>query len=101
MLSTLWKLAVGFRVRAQSLQRVHPAPSRSPRATSWIGRKPSAFHTAVVDGNDVEAVWKATGEGGRNVRAAGDGPCFIQAETYRIKGHMEFEKEAAGGRRLS
>ena len=27
----------------------------------------------------------------------GSGPCFIEAETYRIKGHMEFEKELLAG----
>ncbi len=27
----------------------------------------------------------------------GEGPCYIEAETYRIQGHMEFEKELLGG----
>jgi acetoin:2,6-dichlorophenolindophenol oxidoreductase subunit alpha len=54
------------------------------------------MHTAVVDGNDVEAVWKATGEAVARARR-GAGPCFIEAETYRIKGHMEFEKELLAG----
>ena len=50
----------------------------------------------MVDGNDVEAVWKATAEAVARARS-GDGPCFIEAETYRIQGHMEFEKELLAG----
>jgi TPP-dependent pyruvate/acetoin dehydrogenase alpha subunit len=49
-----------------------------------------------VDGNDVEAVWNATAEAVARVRR-GEGPCYIEAETYRIQGHMEFEKELLAG----
>jgi len=54
------------------------------------------IHAAAVDGNDVEAVWKATADAVARARK-GAGPCFIEAETYRIRGHMEFEKELLAG----
>lgn len=41
-----------------------------------------------VDGNDVLAVRKATGEAVARARA-GEGPTFIENKTYRIKGHFE------------
>ncbi len=49
-----------------------------------------AVPTAVVDGNDVTAVWRAAGEAVERARR-GDGPSFIQAHTYRIQGHLEAE----------
>ncbi|HEY2112482.1 MAG TPA: thiamine pyrophosphate-dependent dehydrogenase E1 component subunit alpha [Dongiaceae bacterium] len=43
--------------------------------------------TAVqVDGNDVEAVYRATAEAAERARA-GDGPTFIECKTYRHRGH--------------
>ena len=54
------------------------------------------IHCQVVDGNDVTAVWNATAEAVARARR-GEGPCFIEAATYRIKGHMEFEKELLAG----
>jgi TPP-dependent pyruvate/acetoin dehydrogenase alpha subunit len=73
--------------------------TRAEQVTSGqIADRARAFgiHTAVVDGNDVEAVWNATAEAVTRARK-GEGPCFIEAETYRIKGHMEFEKELLAG----
>jgi acetoin:2,6-dichlorophenolindophenol oxidoreductase subunit alpha len=73
--------------------------TRAEQVTSGeIADRARAFkiHTQVVDGNDVEAVWNATAEAVARCRAD-QGPCFIEAATYRIKGHMEFEKELLAG----
>jgi len=53
-----------------------------------IGARAAAFGlpTAQVDGNDVIAVYRATEEAVERARA-GDGPSFIEARTYRLKGH--------------
>ena len=48
-----------------------------------------------VDGNDVVAVYEATGAAVLRARA-GEGPTLIEALTYRIRGHARFE--AAGYR---
>lgn len=41
----------------------------------------------VVDGNDVEAVLRATGAAAARARQ-GDGPTLVEAQTYRFSGHM-------------
>jgi pyruvate dehydrogenase E1 component alpha subunit len=93
--STLWQLPVVFVCEHNHFSEF----TRAEQVTSGqIVNRAKAFgiHTAVVDGNDVEAVWRATSEAVARARR-GDGPCFIEAETYRIKGHMEFEKELLAG----
>jgi acetoin:2,6-dichlorophenolindophenol oxidoreductase subunit alpha len=44
-----------------------------------------------VDGNDVEAVHEAVGAAVTRARA-GDGPTFVECETYRWKGHSKSDK---------
>jgi pyruvate dehydrogenase E1 component alpha subunit len=53
-----------------------------------IGARAAAFGlpTAQVDGNDVLAVYQATRESVDRARA-GQGPSFIEARTYRLRGH--------------
>jgi pyruvate dehydrogenase E1 component alpha subunit len=41
-----------------------------------------------VDGNDAGAVYLAAGEAVARARAGG-GPTFIEAKTYRLRGHYE------------
>ena len=93
--STLWQLPVVFVCEHNHFSEF----TRAEQVTAGnIVDRAKAFgiHTAVIDGNDVEAVWKATGTAVARARR-GEGPCFIEAETYRIKGHMEFEKELLAG----
>ena len=93
--SSLWKLPIVFVCEHNHFCEF----TRAEQVTSGdISNRARAFgiHTQVVDGNDVEAVWKATAEAVARVRR-GEGPCYIEAETYRIKGHMEFEKELLAG----
>jgi pyruvate dehydrogenase E1 component alpha subunit len=44
--------------------------------------------SAIVDGNDAEAVYLAAKEAVARARAGG-GPTLIEAKTYRIRGHYE------------
>jgi pyruvate dehydrogenase E1 component alpha subunit len=93
--SSLWKLPIVFVCEHNHFCEF----TRAEQVTAGeISNRARAFgiHTQVVDGNDVEAVWNATAEAVERVRR-GEGPCFIEAETYRIKGHMEFEKELLAG----
>jgi TPP-dependent pyruvate/acetoin dehydrogenase alpha subunit len=93
--SSLWGLPIVFVCEHNHFCEF----TRAEQVTSGqIVDRARAFgiHSAVVDGNDVEAVWKATAEAVAKARK-GEGPCFIEAETYRIKGHMEFEKELLAG----
>jgi pyruvate dehydrogenase E1 component alpha subunit len=43
-----------------------------------------------VDGNDVLSVWDAAGRAVARARAGG-GPTLIEAVTYRVRGHVEYE----------
>jgi pyruvate dehydrogenase E1 component alpha subunit len=43
-----------------------------------------------VDGNDIEAVWKCAAVAIERARS-GEGPSFIEAKTYRLRGHLEAE----------
>ncbi len=45
----------------------------------------------MVDGNDVVEVWKAAGDAIERARN-GEGPQFVEATTYRIRGHLEAEE---------
>jgi pyruvate dehydrogenase E1 component alpha subunit len=53
-----------------------------------IGARAAAFGlpTAQVDGNDVIAVYQAAVQAVQRARA-GEGPSFIEARTYRLRGH--------------
>ena len=46
------------------------------------------IRTSIVDGNDVEAVLGET-EKAIKLARSGDGPTFIEAKTYRLRGHYE------------
>lgn len=46
-----------------------------------------------VDGNDVEAVYRAAGEAVRRARS-GEGPTLIECKTYRIRAHSEGMRDA-------
>jgi len=48
------------------------------------------IHAVSVDGNDVEAVDRAAAALVEGVRA-GDGPRFLHAVTYRVKGHVSVD----------
>ncbi|HET7451824.1 MAG TPA: thiamine pyrophosphate-dependent dehydrogenase E1 component subunit alpha, partial [Thermoanaerobaculia bacterium] len=48
--------------------------------------------SATVDGNDVEAVWEAASEAVARARR-GEGPFFLEAVTYRMKGHAEHDAQ--------
>lgn len=45
-----------------------------------------------IDGNDMVAVYKATQEAAARARR-GEGPTFIEAKTYRWKGHSKSDKQ--------
>jgi TPP-dependent pyruvate/acetoin dehydrogenase alpha subunit len=52
--------------------------------------KAYGIHSAVVDGNDVVAVYTATKEAVDRCRA-GNGPVLIEAKTMRMKGHAQHD----------
>ncbi len=48
------------------------------------------IHSAIVDGNDVEAVYRTTRDAVERCRR-GDGPVLIEAKTMRMRGHAQHD----------
>ena len=76
-----------LRLREQPLRRVLPAGEHDARSTSWCAaptgtRCPASASTATT-------CWRSARSSARpsSARAAGEGPTFVEALTYRHKGH--------------
>jgi pyruvate dehydrogenase E1 component alpha subunit len=87
--SALWQLPMIFVCEHNGFSEF------SPSATVTAGEigeraRPFAIPIAKVDGNDAVAVWTAAAEAIARARDGG-GPSFIEAQTYRIRGHLEAE----------
>lgn len=87
-LAGLWRLPVIFFCEnnlygeGTPQHKQAPVPDLSIRAASY------GFPGLIVDGNDVLAVYEATGQAAARARA-GDGPTFVEGKTYRHRGHYE------------
>ena len=62
------------------------------------GAEPTRLATAIIDGNDIEAVHEKAVEAVNRARA-GEGPSFIECVTYRILGHAGCKSQDATGYR--
>ena len=62
-------------------QRQPTNPGIADRARAY------GIKTSIIDGNNVEAVWKACHEMVTGIRS-GEGPFFLEASTYRWKSHV-------------
>ena len=92
--STLWQLPIIFMCENNQFSEFTPAKEVT---AGEIADRARAFKmpTYVVDGNDVAEVWRAAGEAVERARSGG-GPSFIEAKTYRIRGHIEAESNFLG-----
>lgn len=94
-ISTVWNLPMIF-VCENNLYAEF-TPSSTVTAGKLVDRAHAVNMPAqVVDGNVVEDVWRATSEAVSRARAGG-GPSYIEAKTYRYRGHMEAERDILGG----
>ncbi len=96
-IAALWQLPLVFVCENNTFSEFSPAKTVT---AGVIADRARAFGipTEVVDGNDVTAVAKAA-KTAVSARAAGGGPSFIEAHTYRIQGHLEAEDLFLGGQR--
>jgi TPP-dependent pyruvate/acetoin dehydrogenase alpha subunit len=86
-LAAVWKLPALFVCENNLYMEYTPIASVTAVAQPAADRAPSyGLPAAVVDGNDVVAVWEATAQAVERARA-GDGPSVIEALTYRQYGH--------------
>lgn len=65
-----------------AMERCTPVKDLAVRAAAY------GFPGVIVDGNDVLAVYQAVCQAAERARA-GAGPTFIEAKTYRLRGHYE------------
>ena len=87
-LAGLWKLPIIFFCENNLYGEGTPQDKQAPVKDLSIRAEGYAFPGVVVDGNDVTAVYEATQTAVSRARA-GEGPTFIEAKTYRYRGHYE------------
>jgi TPP-dependent pyruvate/acetoin dehydrogenase alpha subunit len=86
-LASIWKLPLLF-VCENNHYGVNTSAAYALGAKDIV-RMPEAYHIAnkVIDGNDVEVVYKAAGEAVARLRE-GNGPYFLECKTYRWHKHF-------------
>jgi TPP-dependent pyruvate/acetoin dehydrogenase alpha subunit len=85
-LASLWKLPIVFVCQNNMWAEHTPIKEYAP-STDLAGRASSyAMSTKAVDGFDVLSTWSALREAVAGARE-GDGPSFIECQTYRLAGH--------------
>lgn len=94
--SSAWQLPTVFICENNGLSEF--TISSTVTGGALVDRARAFMPTAVVDGNDVLAVAKAVGEAVERARC-GEGPSYVEAKSYRIRGHLEAEDAfLAGGK---
>ena len=91
-LASIWKLPILF--ICENNQFGEALPVREFVSVHPIAKRADAYSIEgmAIDGMDVEAVWTAVEAGAEKVRA-GEGPIFIECETYRFRGHYGGDPE--------
>jgi pyruvate dehydrogenase E1 component alpha subunit len=87
-LAGLWKLPIIFFCENNLYGEGTPQSGQAPVADLAIRAEGYAFPGVIVEGNDVLAVYRVTKAAAERARA-GLGPTFIEAKTYRLRGHYE------------
>ncbi len=90
-IAALWKLPIIF-VCENNLYAMSTHISRAI-SSSNIAERAASYNqeVLVVDGNDVISVYKATKMAVEMIRK-GEGPVFIEARTYKMKGHGVYDE---------
>jgi TPP-dependent pyruvate/acetoin dehydrogenase alpha subunit len=84
----LWKLPIIFFCENNLYGEGTRQDKQAPVADLAVRAAGYAFSGVVVDGNDVLAVYEAVAAA-RARAVAGEGPTFVEAKTYRQRGHYE------------
>jgi pyruvate dehydrogenase E1 component alpha subunit len=87
-LAALWQLPVIFFCENNGYAEFTPLSAHTPIERLAVHAATYGIPAATVDGNDVIGVGAAVADAAARVRA-GEGPRFIEALTYRIRGHYE------------
>jgi pyruvate dehydrogenase E1 component alpha subunit len=91
-MASVWKLPVIF--VCENNQWASTTPYRTTTSVEDISARAAGYSVAskIVDGNDVFDVYEGFQEALKHVKA-GKGPFFLEAKTYRIKGHFVGDPE--------
>jgi TPP-dependent pyruvate/acetoin dehydrogenase alpha subunit len=84
----VWKLPVIFFCENNLYGEGTPQSQQAAVRDLAVRAAAYGFPGVCVDGNDVLAVYEATRAAAERARR-GDGPTFIEAKTYRLRGHFE------------
>lgn len=87
-LAGLWKLPVIFFCENNLYGEGTPQSKQAPIADLALRAAGYGFPGVIVDGNDVLAVYEAVQLAAERARV-GEGPTFVEAKTYRLRGHFE------------
>ncbi len=91
-MASVWKLPVVF--VCENNQWASTTPYRTTTSVEDISARAAGYNMAckIVDGNDVFAVYEGFKEAMEHAKS-GEGPFFLEAKTYRIKGHFVGDPE--------
>jgi len=91
-LAAIWKLPVVF--VAENNGYAESTPAQYHCSVENIADRAAAYNMpgVTVDGNDIFAVYEATGEAIARARA-GKGPTLLECKTYRFYGHYEGDQQ--------
>ncbi len=86
-MAALWKAPVVF-IITNNLYGEYSPLSATTAGTADLARRADAYGMPgiVVDGQDIDAVYKATSEAAERARR-GEGPSLLEMKTYRYRGH--------------
>jgi pyruvate dehydrogenase E1 component alpha subunit len=87
-LAGLWSLPVIFFCENNLYGEGTPQSKQAPVTDLAVRAEGYGFPGVIVDGQDVLAVYRAVKEAADRARA-GEGPTFVEAKTYRYRGHYE------------
>ena len=87
--SSAWSLPTVFVCENNGFSEF--TPSSTITGGKLADRAKAFMPASVVDGNDVLAVHEAISAAVERARA-GDGPSYVECNTYRIRGHLEAEE---------
>ena len=81
-----------FILIVENNQYAYSTPVARQTAAKQISDRAAGYgiHGEVVDGNDVQAVWKATAQAAKRARE-GKGPSLVECMTMRMQGHAEHD----------
>jgi TPP-dependent pyruvate/acetoin dehydrogenase alpha subunit len=87
-LATVWKLPILYVCENNQWQAYVQRRETMPMDHVSVWAAAHAMPTTTVDGNDVEAVFRAASEAAAYVRSERK-PYFLETYTYRMRGHFE------------